>query len=218
MKVRAVLWDMDGVLIDSERYYWQEMNAYYEGLGVFLTEERKRTFIGASPMLNSAKVKQWYPELPYTAEEICAGHVAALVRGLKRVEGLIDGVETWVARLHAEGCKHAVATSSNEEMLAYATEAFRLGEVFDTIVTSSNVKRAKPEPDIFLEAARRFGASPEECVVVEDSQNGVLAGKAAGMRVAVFTGAPGLAGAPVPEGGDIYFDRYDDENFAKIFG
>ena len=216
--IKAVLWDMDGVLIDSERYYWEEMNTYYEGLGIFLSDERKNGFIGCSPMKNAEKVKAWYPDHPLSEEEICEGHVAALVRGLHRVDGLIDGVEGWVSRLHAMGVSHAVATSSNEEMLAYATGAFRLNEVFDIIVTSSDVKRPKPEPDIFLEAARRFGASPGECVVVEDSQNGVLAAKAAGMRVAVFTGAPGLPSAPKPEGGDVYFDRYDDANFAKIFG
>ena len=217
MRVKAVLWDMDGVIIDSERFYWEEMDSFYEGIGVFLSPERKRSFIGSSAMINSANVKKWYPDLPQTAEELCAGHKAALLRGIMRVDGLIPGVGEWLSRLRAAGVKNAVATSSTGEMLDWATRALRLDEIFDTIVTAMDVPRAKPNPDIFLEAARRFGAEPADCLVMEDSQNGVLAAKAAGMRVAVFTGAPGLSGAPTPEGGDYIFDRYDDAAFDMLF-
>ncbi len=217
MAIKAVLWDMDGVLIDSERHYWDELNAYYDGLGVKMTDEQKRSFIGCSPMKNASKVCEWFPEFGFDEQALCDGHVAALVRGLHLVDGLIDGVEGWVDALHARGVKSTVATSSNAEMLDYAKGAFRLPEVFDMIITSNDVKNPKPAPDIFLEAAKRFGVEPSECLVVEDSQNGVLAAKAAGMRVAVFTGAPGLSGAPIPSGGDVYFSKYDAEAFATLF-
>ncbi len=216
--MRAVLWDMDGVLIDSERWYWVEMDRLYEGMNVFLTPEQKRGFVGSSAMINTQKVKDWYPQLPYSAEELCQLHVAALIRGLKRVTALIPGVEDWVDRLHGCGINSAVATSSVGEMLDYARKTFRLDEIFDTIVTGSDVPRAKPNPDIFEEAARRLSASPTDCTVIEDSQNGVLAAHAAGMKVAVFTGAPGLKDAPVPEGGDFYFDSYDAGTFEQLFG
>ena len=217
MKIKAVLWDMDGVIIDSEKYYWEEMNNYYESIGVFLSPERKFTFIGSSAMINSANVKKWYPDIPQSAEELCENHKAALLRGIKRVDGLVPGVEGWLKRLRAAGVKNAVATSSTGEMLEWATSTLNLNDIFDTIVTAMDVARAKPNPDIFLEAARRFGAKPEECIVMEDSQNGVLAAKAAGMRVALFTGAPGLYGAPKPQGADYEFSVYDDENFKVLF-
>lgn len=214
--MKAVLWDMDGVLIDSERYYWQEMDALYEDMGVFLPHDKKVTFVGSSAMINTGKVKNWYPDLKYTAEELCELHVAALIRGLKRVTEIIPGARRWVDTLHKLGVKSAVATSSVGEMLDYARSTFKLDNIFDTIVTGSDVPRAKPNPDIFLEAARRCGATPAECVVIEDSQNGVLAAHAAGIKVAVFTGAPGLKGAPIPEGGDFYFDDYTDAAFASV--
>lgn len=214
--MKAVLWDMDGVLIDSERYYWQEMDSLYEGMSVFLPHDKKVTFVGSSAMINTGKVKNWYPDLKYTAEELCELHVAALIRGLKRVTEIIPGARRWVDTLHKLGVKSAVATSSVGEMLDYARSTFKLDDIFDTIVTGSDVPRAKPNPDIFLEAARRCGAEPAECVVIEDSQNGVLAAHAAGIKVAVFTGAPGLKGAPIPEGGDFYFDDYDDTAFASV--
>ena len=189
MRFEAVLFDMDGVLIASERYYFAEERAHYAALGAPLTDDQMHQMMGATPASNVKRILNWYPGLEIPEKMLLSLHVEMLLRGLRRVEGLVPGVEDWLRRLRAEGAKLAVASSSPKPMLDYARKRFRYDELFDTIVTGMEVKHGKPAPDIFLEAARRLGADPARCLVVEDSQNGVNAGLAAGMEVVSFTGA-----------------------------
>ena len=96
----------------------------------------------------------------------------------------IDGFEALIADLHAHGVKTAVVTSSNQpkmESVYRAQPGFR--SLFDAILTSEDFEYSKPHPDCYLKAAARFGAAPEECIVFEDSFNGLKSGRAAGMKV-----------------------------------
>ena len=96
----------------------------------------------------------------------------------------IEGFEALIANLHAHGVKTAVVTSSNipkmESVYRYQP-SFRM--LFDAILTSEDFARSKPDPDCYLRAAKRFEAAPEECIVFEDSFNGLRSGRAAGMKV-----------------------------------
>lgn len=214
MKFDAVLFDMDGVLINSEPcYFAEELVFYRDELGVPITFEQQCAMMGSAPAYNTRQMLNWYPELGISHEKLTEMHEQMLLRGIMRVESLVEGVENWIRDIRADGMKVAVASSSPILLLEYARERFRFDEKFDTVVCSRDVKNAKPAPDIFLEAARRVGAAPERCLVIEDSKNGVKAGVAAGMTVASFTGA--LMGEPAP-GAHIYFDKYNDENYKSI--
>ncbi len=215
MKFRAVLFDMDGVLVASEPHYFAEEAAHYAALGVKLTLEELRQMLGGSPAANVRRILTWHPELDIPEKMLVSMHEEMLLRGLKQVDGLMPGVEEWIRRIRAEGGKLAVASSSPLLLLDYARERFRFGELFDTIVCARDVKNAKPDPDIFLEAARRLDADPADCLVVEDSQNGVKAGLAAGMKVAAFTGA---LMAPPARGAHWTFPEFSDAWYREIVG
>ena len=210
MNFQAVLFDMDGVLVASESHYFAEERAHYARLGAPLTEDQMHQMMGATPASNVRRILQWYPEIDIPERMLLSLHNEMLLRGLKEVEGLVPGVENWLRHIRADGAKLAVASSSPQLLLRYARTRFRFDELFDTIVTGMDVEHGKPAPDIFLEAARRLGADPARCLVVEDSQNGVNAGLAAGMKVVAFTGAlmaPPAAGAhwTIPEFSDAWY-------------
>ena len=212
MDFQAVLFDMDGVLVASEEHYFVEERAHYATLGAPLDDDKMHQMMGATPASNVKRIRAWYPGLDIPEKMMLSLHEEMLLRGLKRVKSLVPGVERWLRRIRQDGAKLAVASSSPVLLLDYAREHFRFDELFDTIVCGMDVEHGKPAPDIFLEAARRLGADPARCLVVEDSQNGVKAGLAAGMKVVAFTGA--LMGEPaagahwtIPEFSDAWYEK-----------
>ena len=215
MKFQAVLFDMDGVLVNSEPHYWAEERKFYQSLGAPLSDEQMQEMMGASPASNTRRVLDWFPNVKIEHAQLIRMHEEMLLRGLKHVDSLVAGAEDWIMRIRASGMKTAVASSSPAPLLDYARERFGFSRLFDTVVCSRDVANAKPAPDIFLEAARRLEAEPALCLVVEDSQNGVNAARAAGMKVAAFTGA--LAGAPAT-GADWVVPKFDDAWYRQIFG
>jgi HAD superfamily hydrolase (TIGR01509 family) len=127
----------------------------------------------------------------------------------------IAGFEAMIADLHAHGVKTAVVTSSNipkmESVYRYQP-SFRT--LFDAILTSEDFARSKPDPDCYLRAAQRFGASPEECIVFEDSFNGLRSGRAANMKV-VGVATTNSAEAIAPYS-DIQVTDYQNVDYASL--
>lgn len=120
----------------------------------------------------------------------------------------IDGAVDTVRRIAADR-PVAVASSAHREVIDAALDATGLTDVFRVVVSSDEVDHGKPAPDVYLEAARRLGADPRACLVVEDSLNGVRAARAAGMTVVLV---PNVSVAPAPgthEAADLVLDRLD---------
>lgn len=175
---KAALFDLDGVVFDTEPQYtvfWgmicRQYHPEHPGLeheikGSTLTQIYDRWFSGplASERASiTARLDDYEQQMHYD---------------------YITGFEALVADLHRHGVKTAVVTSSNipkmESVYRYQP---RFKELFDAILTSEDFSRSKPDPDCYLKAAARFNVSPEECIVFEDSFNGLKSGRAAGMRV-----------------------------------
>ena len=175
---KAALFDLDGVVFDTEPQYivfWgmicRQYHPEHPGLeheikGSTLTQIYDRWFSGplASERASiTARLDDYEQQMHYD---------------------YIAGFEALVADLHRHGVKTAVVTSSNipkmESVYRYQP---RFKELFDVILTSEDFSRSKPDPDCYLKAAARFNVSPEECIVFEDSFNGLKSGRAAGMRV-----------------------------------
>jgi HAD superfamily hydrolase (TIGR01509 family) len=95
---------------------------------------------------------------------------------------LVEGVRDFIRELHERGTKLAIASSSPLNVIVAVVKIFKLEEYFEVLVTGDMVEKSKPEPDIFLYAAEKLGAAPNECIVVEDSHNGARAAKKAGMK------------------------------------
>lgn len=181
---RALIFDCDGVLVDSEPLAVDELKAMFARLGVDLSEARiYRDFLGRSArVIVEAAARDHGMDV---AQEI-ADCDERLCRRFRRELRPIPGVAQVVAGL--EGPR-AVASSSAPERLSISLALTGLAPLFGPHVYSARqVRNGKPAPDLFLFAARNLGAEPAACVVVEDSPAGILAARAAGMRVVGFLG------------------------------
>lgn len=193
----AVIFDLDGVLVDSEPWWDEVRVAFATNHGRPWTEEDRAAVMGPNS-LGWARIMRERLDLDMPVEEILRAVVDGVVtRYRDRPAPVIDGAPEAVRRIAG---RHpvAVASSAHREVIDAALEALDLRDVLDIVVSSDEVDHGKPAPDVYLEAARRLGASPSRCLVVEDSLNGVRAGRAAGMTVvlvpsALVPPAPGAA-------------------------
>ncbi|MCL1790390.1 MAG: HAD family phosphatase [Peptococcaceae bacterium] len=182
--VRAVLWDLDGVLIDSEPGYYKAIGNMMRSLG-YPYGEREAAMIKGTSYKNVAQILALH-EPP---EEIRERYIDALMSSVRDdVSGLIDGVTLYLDRLQAMGIKMAIGSSSPRLLVDFVVEKFGLSKWICGIVTGCDKEKGKPFPDIYLECARLLDMNPEACLVIEDSANGILSGKKAGMCVCAFTG------------------------------
>jgi HAD superfamily hydrolase (TIGR01509 family) len=178
--IEAVVFDMDGVLVDSE-HVWDEVREQ-------LARERGgRWHDGAQRDMMGMSSPEWSRYMHETIglaeppEEINREVVERMLGRYAGAPPLLPGAVEAVERLAAEW-PLAIASSSNRELIDAVLHATPLGRFFRETVSSEEVPRGKPSPDVYLEAARRLGVDPARAAAIEDSHNGIRAGKAAGMR------------------------------------
>ena len=179
--IEAVVFDMDGVLLDSE-HVWDEVREQLakEGGGRW-HEGAQRDMMGMSSTEWSRYMHEaiGLPEPPEEINREVVRRLEAIYREqLPAVPGAREAVERLAARRPL-----GLASSSNRELIELALELLGVRELFGATVSSEEVARGKPAPDVYLEAARRLGVEPTRAAAVEDSHNGILSAKAAGMRV-----------------------------------
>jgi HAD superfamily hydrolase (TIGR01509 family) len=179
--IEAVVFDLDGVLIESEEVWDAVREAYVRERGGRYDDEIQRAMMGMSS-------HEWSRYLYETAgvpdepQEINAEVVHRMLAAYREHLPLIDGAVDAVRRL-ASHYPLAVASSSNRPLIDTVLEVAGLKDYFKATVSSEEVARGKPAPDVYLEAARRLGVSPERCAAIEDSHSGIRSAKAAGMYV-----------------------------------
>jgi HAD superfamily hydrolase (TIGR01509 family) len=182
--IEAVVFDMDGVLIESEEVWDAVRAVYVRERGGRYDAEIQRAMMGMS----SPEWSRYLHEtagVPQSPEEINAEVVRRLLETYRTHLPLMPGAVDAVRRL-AERYPLAVASSSNRPIIDAVLEIAGLAQYFDATVSSEEVPRGKPAPDVYLEAARRLGIAPERCAAVEDSHGGIRAAKAAGMFTIAF--------------------------------
>jgi HAD superfamily hydrolase (TIGR01509 family) len=179
--IEAVVFDLDGVLLDSEQVWDEVREQLVKGRGGRWHERAQTEMMGMSS-------REWsrymHNELgvPDPPEEISADVVRRLEEVYRKRLPLIDGAIEAVERL-AGRWPLGLASSSNREVIDLVLDLSGLARFFRVTVSSEEVPRGKPAPDVYLEAARSLGVPPERCAAVEDSHNGIRSAKAAGMRV-----------------------------------
>lgn len=179
--ISAVIFDMDGVLLDSEPYHDQTTTSILESYGAKGAYEAIRPYVGRSPEDMWAAMKIKY-DIPASVEDLVElqwkKNVSGLAdSGLERSEGLSELLEF----CHNKGIRVAVASSSRQDFMEAVFDHLDLWKYVEVFASGSEVENGKPMPDIFLLAATRLDVDPERCLVVEDSTAGVQAGRMAGM-------------------------------------
>ena len=177
----AVIFDLDGLLIDSERVWDEARRGFVIAHGGRWHEGAQREMMGMSSLEWSRYIRHELG-VKMSPEQI-SGEVVLRLSDLYRASlPLVPGAGEAVERLAARW-PLALASSSNRELIDLVLELSEMGRRFAVTLSSEEVARGKPAPDIYIEAARRLGAEPERCVAIEDSHNGILSAAAAGMAV-----------------------------------
>jgi HAD superfamily hydrolase (TIGR01509 family) len=213
--ITAVVFDLDGVIVDSEQVWDEVREDYVRETGGTYTDESARDMMGMS----SPEWSRYLAEalrVPGTPEEINAAIVERMLARYGEAPPLLPGAVEAVRRIGA-WVPLAIASSSNRELIDVVLRASGLAADFGVTVSSEEVPRGKPSPDVYLEAARRLGVDPARCGAVEDSHNGIRSAKAAGMVVVAVPNphyppddeALGLADVVVPS-----IDELQVEHFA----
>jgi HAD superfamily hydrolase (TIGR01509 family) len=181
VSIEAVVFDLDGVILESEEIWDDVRERYVRERGSRYDAEAQRAMMGMSS-------KEWsrfiHEELGVdaTPAEINADIVELMIARYRAELPLVPGAREAVERTAAV-VPLAIASSSNRPLIAIALELAGLDELFRATVSSEEVSRGKPAPDVYLEAARRLGVDPERCAAIEDSHSGIASARAAGMRV-----------------------------------
>ncbi|MCT9934118.1 HAD family hydrolase [Planotetraspora sp. A-T 1434] len=204
--IELVIFDCDGVLVDSERIAVRVDRVILEQAGLRLSEEEIiERFVGRSDQVFIAAIEEHIGEpLPDGwLNRFDAAYRDALASELTPVDGIVDA-------LRAIPYASCVASSGSHEKMRFTLGLTGLYHFFEgRIFSATEVRKGKPAPDLFLHAARAMGVDPAACVVVEDSRYGVQAARAAGMRAFGFTG--GLTPAAMLQGANtVLFDDMRD--------
>ena len=180
MKYKAILFDMDGVLIESEflmRHAAIQALAEY-GITAKHEDFRELTSMGEDKFVGGVAEKYGHT-YTFDMKEKAYDYFGQQVKELAEVP---RGVKEMLEALHAKGLVMAVCSAADLRKVRYNIQAIGIDEsIFSALVTGSDVERKKPFPDIYLEGARRIGMEPKDCLVVEDAVSGITAAHAAGM-------------------------------------
>jgi HAD superfamily hydrolase (TIGR01509 family) len=179
--IDGVVFDLDGLLIETEEIWDEVREAVVRERGGRWTGSAQRDMMGMSSTEWSRYMHDelGVPDPPEEINRLVVEHMAERYREhLPLLPGAVEAVERIAARRPL-----AVASSSNRPLIDLVLELSGLAACFRVTVSSEEVERGKPAPDVYLEAARRLGVAPERCAAVEDSESGIRSAKAAGMRV-----------------------------------
>jgi len=187
--LKEIIFDMDGVLIDSVRYNFESFNQLLKKYGVNLLEGEIKKFIGMSirDKLNLWKkeynIKEEIDPIEFSKQafRISLKLMKKELKPNKKILNLIDSAKK-------QNIKIAVATSSTKERAEKILELLKVKDKLDLLITAEDVEKHKPDPQIFLETAKELNVKPKDCAVFEDAINGIRAAKRAGMKsIAILT-------------------------------
>ncbi|UZW13286.1 HAD family hydrolase [Clostridium pasteurianum] len=182
--LKLVIFDMDGVLIDSEPDHLKIHEKILEGLGLDPVTVGHSQYIGSTTNYKWNDIKNKY-NLSLSVEELVHMNRQKYFEYITAKDTIIKpiiGVDELVKNIHNHKLKLAVASSSPINVIERIVEVIGIDECFDLLVSGDFVERSKPSPDIFLYAAEKLKINPEDCLVIEDSHNGSIAAKEAGMK------------------------------------
>ncbi|HTT19110.1 MAG TPA: HAD family phosphatase [Candidatus Sulfotelmatobacter sp.] len=179
---RAVLWDMDGTLVDSADFHWLAWRETMSREGCPITYEQFRATFGQR---NDSILRQWLGE--NTTHEVMqriGNAKESLYRQHVRQQGIsaLPGALEWLHLLHRKGWGQAIASAAPCANIETILDVLQARHLFQAIVSAEDVRRGKPDPEVFLTAAIKLSVAAKDCIVVEDAKHGIEAALAAGMK------------------------------------
>lgn len=209
-KKKAVIFDLDGTLVDS-MWVWHDIDIEY--LGRYGYEVPKEMILEIEGM-GFTEVAHYFKErfqIPESLEEIKAEWNRMAFEKYATEVPLKPGLAGFLAQLKKDGIRIGIASSNSRELIMACLEHHQIDGCFDRIITSCDVAKGKPSPDVYLRAAELLGVQPEECLVFEDVPMGILAGKNAGMQVCAIEDAHSAAQREEKRRlADFYIRSYDE--------
>ena len=185
--IKAVIFDMDGVIIDSEPFWKQAEFDVFSSLGVIVSDE----FTPITQTMTTAEVADfWFEKYPWenvSLKEVEERVISRVIELIETNSCAILGIKSFIERLKAQGLKIGVATNSPYRIIPSALQKVGVYKLIDVISSSEFEEKGKPDPAIYLSTAQKLAVAPSECIVVEDSYSGMLAAKKAGMKVIAFS-------------------------------
>ena len=216
-EIVAVVFDMDGVLVDTE-HLWDEVREELTGeWGGRYTPEAQEAMMGMS----SHEWSRYLHETVGLRESPETINAEVVRRMLARYEielPVVPGAGEAVRRLADDGYRLAVASSTNRELIDAVLRRLELAALFEATVSSEEVGRGKPAPDVYLEAARRLDVPASRCAAVEDSASGIRAAREAGMRVIAYPNRHYPPAADVLASADVVIDSLDALGSTTVAG
>ncbi|QYR23497.1 HAD family hydrolase [Paenibacillus sp. sptzw28] len=180
--IEAFIFDMDGVIIDSEPIHFDVDVQTLDYFGTTIKKEALEKYVGMTNPEMWGLIRQEY-NIMQSVDEIIEYQLANKITILQTLNiEPIDGIWELIIELKQNNIPIGLASSSPRVFIEAVLKKFTISEFFDCIISGEEVNKGKPAPDIYLEAAKLLGAGPRNCMVLEDSRNGVAAAKAAGMR------------------------------------
>lgn len=187
--IKAIIFDMDGVLVDSEPFHLEIEKRQFRRNQIQVSDEEHLGYMGVSSELMWRKIAERH-SLSQSVEELIEQnrtetfHFFSELNEIPVMPGLVDLLE----KLRQKNYPMAVASSSVPEIIGLILEKTGLRMYFTVVVSSQEAGKSKPEPDVFLLAAEKLGMSPDQCVIIEDSENGIKAAHAARMSCVAYQG------------------------------
>jgi beta-phosphoglucomutase family hydrolase len=178
---KAVIFDMDGVIAETEHVHIGAEKQTMLKYGIEISEDELHEYTGTTAKVMFTSLIEKY-KLNTTFDRIFKEKEEILFRLLEEDVQPTKGVIDLLRKLKKMKIKLAVASSSHKRMIEYVLKKLKIIDLFDSIVGAEDIDRSKPDPEIFLISAKRLNVKPEECTVVEDSKLGVEAAKKAGMK------------------------------------
>ncbi len=192
--LQAVLWDMDGTLVDTEPSWIAAEYRLVESFGGTWSDRHSHALVGQPLLVSAAYIREHGP-VPLTPAEIVDRLLAEVIDDVHRELSWRPGVQLLLAETRAAGVPMAMVTMSYRNLASAVADQLPAG-TFGTLVTGDEVNAGKPDPECYLLAARRLGVDPARCVAIEDSPAGIASAEAAGcVTIAVPNQVP-IAAAP----------------------
>ncbi len=179
--IKAVIFDMDGVIVDSEPIHIEAEKQTLLKYGVKITTEELRTYTGTTAEFEFNDLIKKY-KLNTTAVTLFAEKEVVMFKLLEERTEPTRGVIDLIKSLKQQGFKLGIATSGHRKLAHYYLNKLGMAFFFDTVVCAEDITRSKPDPEIFLTAAKKLGVDPAECIVIEDAKLGIEAATRAGMK------------------------------------